>query len=192
MSLVGPFTPFLCLRVSSVTRTLRAGGQKWIVYLSRGPRYILIRATVRERPWLCYRSKGFTAIWDNASYADREDYLVAFLRKLQRPAQGALDRPDASDPELASRFPALHEHLTRSKDDEGKPRQTCSLTVYGQAGQLKGFLNDRDSGGAIGVQAGTLAGLLGALEAELESDQPSWFWRQDQQGSGARKSRGRA
>lgn len=190
MHLAKSFIPFLCLRVQAVTKTVRSGGQKWIVHLSHGPRYVLLRAVVADRPWVCHRSKGYTALWDNATYAEREDYLVSFLRKLTRPAQGSLDRPDASDPELASRFPALHEHLTCSRDAEGKPRQTCSLTVYGQAGAFKAFLNDRDSGGSLGVQAGTLAGLLGALEAELESEAPSWFWRQGSE-SGSAKSRGK-
>jgi hypothetical protein len=102
---------------------------------------------------------------------------VAFLRKLQRPAPGSVDKPDAHDPELAAKFPAVHEHLTRSRDDDGKARQTSSLTVYGQQGGLRAFLNDRDSGASLGVTAGTLQGLLAALEAELESPEPSWFWR---------------
>ena len=117
---------------------------------------------------------------------------MAFLRKLTRPTQGALDRPDPVDQELAAKFPVLHAHLTRTRDDDNQVRQTCSLTFYGHAGAFKGFLNDRDSGGSLGVQADSLAGLLRALEAELESDSPSWFWRQgtDREGKQERRKRG--
>lgn len=116
---------------------------------------------------------------------------MAFLRRLQRPAQGALDKPDPVDPELAGKFPAVHEHLTCSRNADGSARQTCSLTVYGHAGAFKAFLNDRDSGASLGVQAGSFAGLLGALEAELESDSPSWFWRQgSEQAKGKKGGRG--
>lgn len=103
---------------------------------------------------------------------------MGFLRRLQRPAENSVDKPDAHDPQLADKYPALHEHLTRSRDDEGKRRQTCSLTVYGHLGGFKAFLNDRDSGGSLGVQSDSFTGLLAALEAELESDSPSWFWRE--------------
>lgn len=116
---------------------------------------------------------------------------MAFLRKLQRPAEGALDRPDACDPAFGEKYPALHEYLTRSRDDSGKTRQTASLTVYGHSGRFKAFLNDRDSGASLGVESDAFTGLLAALEAELESDAPSWFWRQgtgDQ--GGKKKSRG--
>lgn len=169
---------FLAGELATCRVTVGAGRNKHIIYASRGMRYVVIRATARDRPWQCYRVSGSTDSWDRGTYADREDYIVAFLRKLQRPAQGAVDKPDAHDPELAGKFPALHEHLTRSRDDDGKPRQTCSLTIYGQQGAFRAFLNDRDSGASLGVTGGTLQGLLGALEAELESPEPNWFWRQ--------------
>ena len=117
---------------------------------------------------------------------------MAFVRRLQRPAQGSLDKPDAHDPELAAKFPALAEHLTRSTDDEGKPRQTCSLTLYGSPGGFRAFLNERDSGASLAVTGGTLAGILAALEAELESPEPAWYWRNNQPSTGApgRKKKG--
>jgi hypothetical protein len=88
---------------------------------------------------------------------------------------------------MAKRYPALHEYLTASRDPEGKVRQTCSLAIYGHLGRFKAFLNDRDCGAAIGVESDSVAGLLGALEAELESDAPSWFWRQGQGENGGKK-----
>lgn len=171
--------------------TVQAGGRRYSLYASIGIRYVVIRSTDKERPWLCDRIVGKTDSWRRGDYSEREDYIMAFLRRLQRPAQGSLDRPDPVDSELAGKFPALHEYLTRSRDDEGKARQTASLTVYGHAGAFKGFLNDRDSGGSLGVQSDSLAGLLRALEAELESDAPSWFWRQGGEGHPAKNRKGR-
>lgn len=185
------FAAFFAGRVLAVRATVRISGQPWIVYLSKGMRYVLLRGSHRDRPWQCVRIYGRTDSWDCGSFAEKEDYAMAFLRRLQRPAQGTLDKPDPVDSELAAKFPALHAHLTATRGDDGGRRQTCSLTVYGHAGAFKGFLNDRDSGASLGVQAGSLAGLLGALEAELESDAPSWFWRQGaDQGKGKKGGRG--
>lgn len=181
---------FIVCRVRYAHCTVRANGTKYRIYATRGMRYVMYRATDQRCPWKCVRDTVPTVFWDCATFAAREDHAMAFLRKLTRPQQGALDRPDPVDQELASKFPALHEHLTRTKDDDGKARQTCSLTVFGHAGVFKAFLNDRDSGGSIGVQADSLAGLLRALEAELESDSPSWFWRQGGEAHPA-KNRGR-
>jgi len=179
---------FIVCRVRYAYCTVRANGVKYRIYATRGMRYVMYRATDQKRPWRCVRDTVLTVFWDAASFAAREDHAMAFLRKLTRPAQGALDKPDPVDQELASKFPALHEHLTRSTDDDGKRRQTSSLTLYGQAGGFRAFLNDRDSGASLGVVADSVAGLLRALEAELESDSPNWFWRE---GGGAHPGKNR-
>jgi hypothetical protein len=183
---------FVACQVRYVYCTVRANGSKFRIYATRGMRYVLYRAANLKRPWQCVRDTVPTAFWDAATYAAREDHAMAFLRKLSRPAQGALDKPDPVDQDMAAHFPALHEHLTRSRDDEGKPRQTCSLTLYGQPGGFRAFLNDRDSGGSLGVVADSVTGLLRALEAELESDAPNWYWRQGSDGQPGRggKKRG--
>jgi hypothetical protein len=130
---------------------------------------------------------GSTASWEKGTYAEKEDFVVAFLRKLQRPEHPGLDRPDTVDPKLAGAYPALSEHLCRTRDDDGQPRQTCSLTIFGAAGGFRGFLNDRDTGAAIAVTADTFTGLLAALEADLQSDRPNWTWRPESNGKGKGK-----
>ena len=171
---------FAAERLSSARATVRLNGRKWTVYAHRGVRFVVIRAYDKERPWVCVRVVGRTDSWDQGRCIEKEDYIVSFLRKLQRPAQGALVKPDGCDPELSKKFPALHEWLTRQLDDEGKPRQTASLTVYGVPGGFKGFLNDRGTGASLSAESDSFKGLLTALEGELESDAPQWFWRNGQ------------
>lgn len=182
--------PFILGRVNATRCTVRYGRQAWILYASRGIRYVVLRLTHRDRPWVCHRISGSTVSWDRGTYAEKEDYIMGFLRKLTRPAEGAVDRPEANDPQIAASHPALHDHLTRLRNDDGSARQTCSLTLYGQAGRFKAFLNDRDSGASLGVESDSIGGLLRALEAELESDAPSWFWREGG-GSHPAKNRGK-
>lgn len=176
-------------RFASVRCQFKSHGRPLIVFASRGPRYVLIRVTHRDRPWQCVRITGSTDSWDRGTYAEREDFILDQIRKLSRPQQGAVDRPCANDQELARKFPHLHQHLTLNVYEDGSPRQTCSLTVFAQSGRFRAFLNDRDSGGSIGVEGEGLQGLLRALEAELASPQPSWFWRQDGGQSGRTKGK---
>lgn len=178
MKLPRLMVPFLCGKVHSTRCTVGSGKGRWIVYASRGIRYVVFRATHRERPWVCYRFNGSTDSWDRGTYAEKEDFVMSFLRRLQRPSEAAVDRAVAHDPQLAGKYPALHEYLTAVVGPDGKRRQTSSLTVYSQQGRFRGFLNDRDSGGSLGAESDSFTGLLGALEAELESDSPNWFWRE--------------
>lgn len=180
--------PFICDRATTVVCTVRIGRERWRLYLNRGPRFTILRATHCAKPWLVVRFAGSTDSWDRGSYGEREDFLVSFLRKLSRPVQGSVDRPDASDPKLASKFPALLEHITCSKGSDGAARQTCSLTIFGAPGGFRAYLNDRDSGAAIMVSADRFEGILSALEAELQSESPSWFWRPEN-GNGKGKKR---
>jgi len=181
--------PFILNRVSSVRCIVRSGRSRWVLYLYRGPSVVLLRLSDPKRPWYCHRFSGSTASWNRGSYGEREDFIVAFLRKLTRPQPGALDRPDTADPKLASAYPALCEHLCRTRDDDGQPRQTCSLTLFGAQGGFRAFLNDRDTGAAIAVTADAFTGILAALEAELQSDHPNWHWRPEGNGKGAGKGR---
>lgn len=179
---------FVLGQVDRVRCVVRVGRTKWDLYLHRGRDFTLLRASLRCRPWVCSRFAGRTHSWDRGGYAEKEDFIMAFLRKLQRPEPGTLDRPDAADPKLAAAYPALCEHLCRSRDDDGKPRQTCSLTLFGASGGFRGFLNDRDSGASIAVHSESFTGLLAALEADLQSDSPHWTWRPDVDGKKGRKS----
>ena len=172
--------PFICGRVNCARCVVRDGPRKWDLYLHRGERFVTLRLSRRDRPWVCFRFSGGTPSWDRGTFGEREDFLVSFLRKVQRPESGQTDRPDASDPQLAKLYPALSEHLCRSRDDDGVQRQTCSLTVFGAAGGFRAFLNDRDSGASIAVFSESFSGILSALECDLQCDHPNWYFRTDQ------------
>lgn len=115
--------------------------------------------------------------------------MASFVSRIQRPAAGSVDKPAAADAELARDHPALHAHLTAVTYPDGSARKTCSLTLYAQGNGFRAFLNDRDSGAAVAVEATSLAGLLAALEASLVSDDPGWRWYGSQAQTKATKSR---
>lgn len=191
MPLLTPqLTQWCAGRRRSARMTCWRDGLKWIVELSAGAAIVMLRACPEKLPWLTYRRTVRNEYFACFDFAMREDYVLSFIRKLSRPAASDVAVCDPVDPDFSKSHAALHEHLASSVDAEGKRRQTCSLTVYGVPGRFKGFLNDRDSGGAIGVEAGTFYGILEALEAELESDNPSWFWREGAKG-GPRTKKGK-
>lgn len=168
---------FAARKLTAARARVLANGRDWDLFAFRGPTFVLLRFSQRERPWICFRVTGSTDSWDRGTYAEREDFIMAEIRKLQRPVQGAVARADAADQELQRKFPVLHQHITRQLYEDGSARQPCSFTFYGAAGAFRAFLNDRDSGGSLGVVADSLQACLRALEAELTSESPAWFWR---------------
>lgn len=168
-------------------------GQKWrkhIVYLWRGLNYVGGRAVHHATQRTTLRFSLRTDCWDCISYASKEQTIMSFLRKLSRPADADLTGEPAHDRQLATDYPALHEHLTALVDAEGKRRQTCSLTLYGAQGSFKAYLNDRDAGCSLAVEERSLEGILGALETELEAECPRWRWP-DRPKGGSNQKQGR-
>jgi hypothetical protein len=72
------------------------------------------------------------------------------------------------------RLPALVEYLLSDKWDDGKVRVTSTLLLFVDQGEWKACLNDRDGGRVAFVTAGTVAGLLGALEEQLQAGSAEW------------------
>lgn len=82
---------------------------------------------------------------------------------------GALD-----DSNFAELHPNLFLLLTSTKDDEGKLRQTCTVTIVCEDGQAKCGINERNHGLSLWTSCGELAGVFLALEEALEKRPVQW------------------
>lgn len=70
--------------------------------------------------------------------------------------------------------PLTLEQLTATTYDDGSRRQTATLSIFVDEGQLKLALHDRTESRSIFLTGDTLTGLLDALEMELEDPLPDW------------------
>jgi len=113
--------------------------------------------------------------------------MSQFIRREQackgNPAGSGLSVPPA---DLVARFPALWEYLWVDRWEDGKKRETSSITIFWGDGRLKGCLNDKANARVLFVAGETLTALLEALEAALASDQAEW--RPSLPGKGKRPS----
>jgi hypothetical protein len=130
---------------------------------------------------LCYSNARGRSNWKNHyGYRKPPERRLSLMGQWtnQRPSKPAAD--DSSelfeDDDLKARCPALVDYLTSTKWGDGRPRQTATLHVFVDQGQLKCFLNDRAVGRSACVSASTLVGLLGVLEAGLRGDCLDWRW----------------
>ena len=73
----------------------------------------------------------------------------------------------AVDEKLYGLYPELHEFLTETSWDDGKPRKTGTLLIMADNGWWKAFVHDRDGRCGAFVTAGTVDLLMSAVEAGL-------------------------
>lgn len=86
----------------------------------------------------------------------------------------ALGTPAAEDEAMGKDFPAIILLLTATVDDEGKPRQTATLTIVCEDGLFKGGIRDRDANASLWRSGATLRLLFESLEGQLQSGQAEW------------------
>lgn len=78
------------------------------------------------------------------------------------------------DPAFALAFPMLHMMMTSLVDDDGKPRQVCTLTIVCEDGQAKCGINERNHNLSLWTGSGSLGGAFAALEEALGERPVQW------------------
>lgn len=78
------------------------------------------------------------------------------------------------DAEFAEQYPTLFTFMAQETDDAGKPRQTSTLLLLVEQGQAKGCLKERDHDVSLWVSAGSILGVLAALEKGLNASPVAW------------------
>lgn len=76
--------------------------------------------------------------------------------------------------ELASRYPAIFEHLTETSWPSGKARTTSTLLSFAEDGMVKLNLHDRSAGRSLWVSGDSWDAAMQGLEQLLESGKGEW------------------
>lgn len=75
-------------------------------------------------------------------------------------------------------YPTIMEYMTDAYWEDGKPRETSSLTINVGGDQVRVSLNDKPGKRSVNTSAVNLVGALEALEAVLATGAPPWrHWR---------------
>lgn len=115
--------------------------------------------------------------WEYASLdAESEESVMSkFLKNVNAAPKVDKDSPTAAtDKDFAKTHPALVEFMTLRRNDDGTPRQTSSLLIFCEDGVWKACLSERERELTLWAAGDTLAELLEAMEATLQSPAPQW------------------
>lgn len=99
---------------------------------------------------------------------------MSLIRRSARVSETAPPPLPDGVPVAVFRLPALLEHLTLGKWDDGAVRQRGSISVFWEDGVFKMWINDKDSGRAASVSAATMEDLLLRVEGKLTEDSLDW------------------
>jgi len=83
---------------------------------------------------------------------------------------------------LGTVYPLTVQFLTLERYGNGEVRVPGSLTLFYDAGLLKGCLNDKDAGLAAFVSGAGLSGVLASIEEGLRGDKLDWRASKDKKG----------
>jgi len=129
-----------------------------------------------------YWTKVAVASWPMSSWdyvaleAELEEGVMSkFLKNVNAAPKVDKDSPTAAtDKDFAKAHPALVEFMTLRKMDDGSPRQTSSLLIFCEDGVWKACLSERERELTLWAAGDTVAELLEAMEATLQSPAPQW------------------
>lgn len=97
-------------------------------------------------------------------------FLAKARAGLAQPSKSAM----FADSAFSKQYPYLAAFMFEIRDEHDKPRKTCSVTVFVDAGTLKACLSEPNEAKVLFVTADTVAGLWDALEGQLSGDAPDW------------------
>lgn len=114
-------------------------------------------------------------LWRLTDAEHLEEYLSmgAFSKMFGKSVVKAGD-PAASDSDFETRWPNLALLMQATTDDQGKPRQTATLTFVCEQGKWKGGVKDKDHAMSLWRSADAMAGVLDALERALDDGTADW------------------
>lgn len=80
----------------------------------------------------------------------------------------------AADAEFESMFPALHEWLTLTLDENSRPIETLTVLLFAEEGRFKACLRDRQGKAVCFLSGATMLDLANAIEGVLSSGGGDW------------------
>lgn len=149
---------------------------------------------MRCRGWCgeCYsggRGRGaFPGHLGHRYIAQREGLSMGeFLRRYAKPSDDKGVSPALEACKLTAKYPGLAEFLSSVAWTAEEARETGTVLICTGDGRWRAWLNDRDGGVTAWVSAGTLTGLLDALEQGLVGGGLEWRKAKVWGGGGGRK-----
>jgi hypothetical protein len=156
-----------------------------------GPEAVVVCLRNKKYKKVHYTECGRTAVVRRLCLSQLEEAKMSFLRRAAATVSQGAGSLAFPDERFQKKFPALYEHLTQQTWPEGGVRQTSTLSLFADEGQLKGSLNNRDEGLVLFATGKTLEGLLVAMEASLMADEPPWrksaFAKKGAEGGGKKR-----
>lgn len=135
------------------------------------------KSSYKSQPWHVadFDSDVEVLLWrldesDVVPYGD--DYMLKLGSLLGR--KRGVGAPAAADAQVETRWPAFFMLMTATQDDDGRPRQTCTITIVCEDGKWKGGLRDKDAQASVWRTGSTLEGLLTSLDEALTSGEAEW------------------
>jgi len=99
------------------------------------------------------------------------------LQRAKPVSESGLSRP--IDEASAKRFPCLCEYMTQETWGDGTERPTSTVLLVCESGQWKGCVIDNAEDRTMWASAGSLAGVLEALEGRLAKGTAEWRQRKE-------------
>lgn len=112
--------------------------------------------------------------WMGGSFDWQCAEVIMAIRKRQASQNNGKPAEWKGDADSVQSYPALVERLTALAFEDGSKRVPDTLTIMARDRSWRAVLNDKETGDALWVGADSLAGLLEALEVELNADEPNW------------------
>jgi len=101
-------------------------------------------------------------------------HIVSFLRKVDQVRRIVEERATLSESKWLQDHPAVGEYLTTTEWPDGGQRQTSTLLVFYEAGEVRVCLNDREQGRSLWATGSTLEGAFLALENRCKDEKAEW------------------
>jgi hypothetical protein len=119
---------------------------------------------------------------------EKPEEVVSFLEAALKGVSPDGYALEVSDPEFASKYPALHCFLCSTKTPKDAPRKTSSITLFCEDGGFKASLNERELGLSLYATGESVLGALEALETRLCAPKVEWRRNPWIRGRGGKKS----
>lgn len=100
--------------------------------------------------------------------------MAQWIRREGAAPSGKVMQPSPDEVEWFMEHPALCEHLSLDRWEDGTSRETSTLLVFWDAGAWKVCLNDRSGGRVAFLSGSSPTSLLEALERSLQEDSLDW------------------
>lgn len=113
------------------------------------------------------------ALFGEESYLQEYMAMGIFTDILGGSAKKAA-RVELEDEDFEKRFPVLFALMAINKDDEGKDRIPCTITIVCEDGQAKCGINERNHNLSLWISAGSIGGVFAALEEAMGQRPVPW------------------